>query len=53
MWKQNWVDAILIKEGALSRRQKEYVFLVYSAANLTTRQCLVLTMASDPCHQAD
>src|ERR1043166_3708667 len=30
------VDAILIKEGALSRQQKEYIFLVCSAANLST-----------------
>jgi uncharacterized peroxidase-related enzyme len=30
------VDAILIKEGALTRRQKEYIFLVCSAANLST-----------------
>ena len=30
------VDAILMKEGALSRRQKEYIFLVCSAANLST-----------------
>lgn len=30
------VNAILIKEGALSRKEKEYVFLVCSAANLST-----------------
>lgn len=30
------VDAILIKEGALTRKQKEYIFLVCSAANLST-----------------
>lgn len=30
------IDAILIKEGALTRRQKEYIFLVCSAANLST-----------------
>ena len=30
------VDAILIKEGALTRSQKEYIFLVCSAANLST-----------------
>lgn len=30
------VDAILIKEGALSRSQKENIFLVCSAANLST-----------------
>jgi uncharacterized peroxidase-related enzyme len=31
-----WVKAILLEERALSRRQKEYVFLVSSAANLST-----------------
>jgi len=30
------VDATLLKEGALSRELKEYVFLVCSAANLST-----------------
>jgi|SRR5947209_5757699 len=30
------VNAILIREGALSRKEKEYVFLVCSAANLST-----------------
>src|SRR5512134_709755 len=30
------VDGILIDDGALSRQQKEYVFLVCSAANLST-----------------
>ena len=30
------VDAILIKEGALTRAQKEQIFLVCSAANLST-----------------
>src|ERR1043166_6209878 len=30
------VDAILIKEGALTRSQKEHIFLVCSAANLST-----------------
>jgi uncharacterized peroxidase-related enzyme len=30
------VNAILIQEGALTRQQKEYVFLVCSAANLST-----------------
>ena len=30
------VNAILIKEGALTRKQKEYIFLVCSAANLST-----------------
>src|SRR5262249_10198678 len=30
------VSAILVKEGALTRRQKEYIFLVCSAGNLST-----------------
>jgi len=30
------VNAILVKEGALTRQQKEYIFLVSSAANLNT-----------------
>src|SRR5260370_26307062 len=30
------VNAILIKEGALTRKHKEYIFLVCSAANLST-----------------
>ena len=30
------VDAILIKESSLTRQQKEYIFLVCSAANLST-----------------
>src|SRR4051794_16046473 len=30
------VNAILIREGALKRKEKEYVFLVCSAANLST-----------------
>lgn len=30
------VDAVLMKDGALPRRQKEYIFLVCSAANLST-----------------
>ena len=30
------IGAILVKEGALTRRQKEYIFLVCSAANLST-----------------
>lgn len=30
------VEAILVKEGALTRQQKEYIFLVCSAANLST-----------------
>ena len=32
----NLMAAILLKPGALSRRQKEYIFLVCSAANLST-----------------
>lgn len=31
-----FVDAILIKESALTRQQKEHIFLVCSAANLST-----------------
>ena len=31
-----FIDAILIREGALTRQQKEYIFLVCSAANLST-----------------
>ena len=30
------VDAILVKESALTRKQKEYIFLVCSAGNLST-----------------
>jgi len=30
------VNAILIRDGALTRKQKEYIFLVSSAANLST-----------------
>ena len=30
------VDATIIKDGALTRQQKEYIFLVCSAANLST-----------------
>jgi uncharacterized peroxidase-related enzyme len=30
------VNAILIKEGALTRKEKEYIFLICSAANLST-----------------
>jgi len=30
------VNAMLVKEGALTRQQKEYIFLVCSAANLNT-----------------
>jgi len=32
----NLMGAILLKDGALSRKQKEYIFLVCSAANLST-----------------
>jgi uncharacterized peroxidase-related enzyme len=32
----NLMAAILLKDGALIRRQKEYIFLVCSAANLST-----------------
>ncbi len=32
----NLMAAILLTEGALERRQKEYIFLVCSAANLST-----------------
>src|SRR5436305_13873267 len=32
----NLMAAVLLKEGALARRQKEYIFLVCSAANLST-----------------
>src|SRR2546422_2717878 len=32
----NLMAAILLKEGALTRQQKEYIFLVCSAANLST-----------------
>ena len=32
----NLMAAILLKDGALSRKQKEYIFLVCSAANLST-----------------
>jgi len=31
-----FINAILIKEGALTRQEKEYIFLVCSAANLST-----------------
>lgn len=30
------VNAVVVKEGALPRKQKEYIFLVCSAANLST-----------------
>src|SRR5215467_13127090 len=30
------VGAILVKEGALTRKEKEYIFIVCSAANLST-----------------
>lgn len=32
----NLLETILLKEGALARRQKEYIFLVCSADNLST-----------------
>src|SRR5215472_830728 len=32
----NLVGELLVKDGALTRRQKEYIFLVCSAANLST-----------------
>ena len=32
----NLMGTILLKDGALSRKQKEYIFLVCSAANLST-----------------
>jgi uncharacterized peroxidase-related enzyme len=32
----NLMGTILVKEGALTRQQKEYIFLVCSAANLST-----------------
>ena len=32
----NLMAAILLKDGALARRQKEYIFLTCSAANLST-----------------
>jgi uncharacterized peroxidase-related enzyme len=35
------VEALLVKEGALTRRQKEHVFLVCAAANLST-YCVTL-----------
>lgn len=31
-----WIGGLLVKEGALERRQKEYIFLVCSAANMST-----------------
>lgn len=31
-----WIGTLLVKEGALERRQKEYIFLVCSAANMST-----------------
>lgn len=31
-----WIGNLLVKQGALERRQKEYVFLVCSAANMST-----------------
>ena len=42
------VNAILVKEGALTRQQKEYIFLVSSAANLSmyclTAHCEMVRM---------
>ncbi|HEY2796502.1 MAG TPA: peroxidase-related enzyme [Thermoanaerobaculia bacterium] len=32
----NFIGSIMVGEGALARRQKEYIFLVTSAANLST-----------------
>lgn len=32
----NLIGGILVREGALERRQKEYIFLVCSAANMST-----------------
>ena len=32
----NFIGGVMVGEGALSRKQKEYVFLVCSAANLST-----------------
>ena len=32
----NLTDTILVKQGALTRQQKEYIFLVCSSANLST-----------------
>ncbi len=37
----NLVGALLVKEGALTRQQKEYIFLVCAAANLST-YCVTL-----------
>ena len=31
-----WIGGLLVQEGALERRQKEYIFLVCSAANMST-----------------
>jgi uncharacterized peroxidase-related enzyme len=31
-----WIGSLLVKQGALERRQKEYIFLVCSAANMST-----------------
>ena len=31
-----WIGSLMVKEGALERRQKEYIFLVCSAANMST-----------------
>jgi uncharacterized peroxidase-related enzyme len=32
----NFIGSVMVGEGALSRRQREYIFLVTSAANLST-----------------
>jgi uncharacterized peroxidase-related enzyme len=32
----NFIGSVMVGEGALARRQKEYIFLVTSAANLST-----------------
>src|SRR5947209_20602017 len=42
------VNAILIREGALSRKEKKYVFLVCSAANLST-YCVTAIARISPC----
>jgi uncharacterized peroxidase-related enzyme len=31
-----WIGGLLVQEGALERRQKEYIFLACSAANMST-----------------
>ena len=32
----NFIGSVMVQEGALERRQKEYIFLVTSAANMST-----------------